>query len=153
MFSVMMIATQWGMLEPFIPVSFVSHNEVVLSIVTVEIEKHQRCALCSFITPDEYIHSFLPRSSQSPPFLSWQFLSALCFSFRLKSLSAVARCSLTMAVTSLKLISIWDFLYKSPFPPSKTFFFCLFKTRSIPGHNRRWGNQPWAARDKIFHIP
>lgn len=70
------------MLEPFNPVSIVRHNEVTVFIVSVEIEKHQRSVLCSFSTPDEYIHSFLLNLL----IFSLGGSSLFCFAFRLKSL-------------------------------------------------------------------
>lgn len=112
------------MLKPFISVSIVSHNEVILLIV--EIEQHQRSALCSFETPDESIHSFLlnlllfflGRSS---------LVSLFYFSFRLhfcgSLLADVANFSFFF---SLKLISIWDFLNKSSLLVKDLLLLCFF---------------------------
>lgn len=54
-------APRWDTLDPFIPASIVSHNEVLLFSASVEIEKHQRYRSRS--TPDEFIHPHSPPSS------------------------------------------------------------------------------------------
>lgn len=101
------------MLEPFNPASIVRHNEVTLVTVSAEIEKHQRSVLCSFSTPDEYIHS----SPLGLLIVSLGSSSLFCFAFRLKSLRRRSRPAddASFFFFSLKLISIWDFLYKSFF--------------------------------------
>lgn len=64
-------APRWDTLDPFIPASIVSHNEVLLFSASVEIEKHQRYRPRS--TSDEFIHP------QSPPLFN---LPLFCLHFR-----------------------------------------------------------------------
>ncbi len=126
MVPVMMIATQWDMLEPFIPVSIVSHNEVILFIVTVEIEKHQRSVLCSSSTLDEYIHSF----PLSLLLFSLGSSSLFSVSFRIKSL-----CCRSLLAEVASSFFLWNsspvgISWTNPSFPSKTFFFyCLSFSR------------------------
>lgn len=135
------------MLKPFISVSIVSHNEVILLIV--EIEQHQRSALCSFETPDESIHSFLlnlllfflGRSS---------LVSLFYFSFRLhfcgSLLADVANFSFFFSETHLHLGFLEQILPSRQRPSSSVFLF----TKSIPGHSRRWGTNYWQQHTKLF---
>lgn len=140
------------MLEPFIPASIVSHNEVILFIVTVEIEKHQRSVLCSSSTLDEYIHCF----PLNLLLFSLGSSSLFCVSFRIKSLccrSPLAEVA-SFLFFPLKLIANWEFLNKSF--PIKDLLLLLsfsFKTESIPGHSGRWRINHRQQHTKLFVSP
>lgn len=104
--------------------------------------------MCSlFFRNFRWIYSF---PSQFPPFLSWQFLSPFCFSFRLKS-------------PSLSACWCWRFLqYSSPFGISCTNPFShqstscssvfLFKTKSIPGYSRGHETNHWQQRQNYLYL-
>lgn len=114
------------MLEPFIPASIVSHNEVILFIVTVEIEKHQRSVLCSSSTLDEYIHCF----PLNLLLFSLGSSSLFCVSFRIKSLC----CRSPLAEVASFLFFPWNSSpignsWTNPFPSKTFFFYCLSLSR------------------------
>lgn len=135
------------MLQPFIPVCIVSHNEVILFIVGIE--QHQRSVLCSLSTPDEYIHSFL--LSLLLFFLGSSSLF-LC-SASLSGFKSLCRGFLLADVANFSFL--WN---SSPFGieqilPSHqrpSYSVILFKTKSIPGHSRRWGKNYGQQRTKLF---
>lgn len=145
MVSVTMIATYWDMLEPFIPVSIVSHNEVLLFIATIELEKHQRYLPLS--TPDEYIHSF----PLNVLLFSLASSTLFCFSFRRKSLCCPSPlANVAPFFFSSELHRHFGFLQQIHLSHQRPSSVLICETKSIPGHSRRRGTNPQQQQTKLL---
>lgn len=137
----MMIATHWAIREPFIPASIVSHNEVLLFIATIEIEKHQRCLPLS--TPDEYIHAF----PLNLLLFSLASSTLFCYSPRRKSpRRPLSSLMLPLFFFFSELQCHLGFLEQIHLSHQRPSFAFICKTKSIHGHSVPWCTIPPTAR-------